>query len=395
MQYLKSLAWFLISAGLVIGLSVSPSLATLPLRPITFAAAQAIAVAPLGYDAELWGSEQTAADWRSLLAAIDHSLHYLATPQAAAAYAQYPVAPISRDRVQRSLRRFRQLVRTSPTPAALKAAVEREFTLYQAVGHDGAGTVDFTGYFEPSYPASRVRTDEYRYPLYRRPPDLESWPLPHPTRTELEGNDALQSNQGRLRGLELVWLRDRLQAFLIQVQGSARLELTDGTQMSVGYAGRTEYNYTSIGRSLIDAGKIAEADLTLPVLIDYFRQFPADLDVYLPRNQRFVFFRETYGSPPIGTLSVPVTAGRSIATDKTLMPPGALALINVALPVSQPDGTWVAETVSRYVLDQDTGGAIRGPGRVDLFMGSGAAAGDRAGLINTSGQLYYLLLKEN
>ncbi|NEQ33925.1 MAG: murein transglycosylase [Leptolyngbya sp. SIO4C5] len=381
--------------GLVIAVAGGRGLATAPLQPVAFTVAETEAIASLGYDEQLWGSEAGPGDWRSLLQAIDHSLGYLETPQAAAAYTDHPVAGITRDRVRRSLRRFRQLVRTSPTPAALQAAVEREFVLYQSVGHDGAGTVDFTGYFEPTYTASRVPTAEYRYPLYRRPPSLETWTLPHPARAALEGRDGLQGSQGPLRGLELVWLRDRLEAFLIQVQGSARLELTDGTQMTVGYAGRTEYEYTSIGRALIETGKVREEDLTLPVLLDYFRQFPAELDTYLPRNQRFVFFRETYGSPPIGTLSVPVTAGRSIATDKSLMPPGALALINVALPCRQADGTWGAAVTSRYVLDQDTGGAIRGAGRVDLFVGTGPDAGDRAGLINTPGQLYYLLLKDD
>lgn len=349
--------------------------------------------APLGYDPQLWHRSGGSGDWRSLLQAIDYSLHYLETPEAIAAYAQYPVAGVTRDRVQRSLRRFRQMVRTSSTPAALQAAIERKFTLYQASGYDAAGTVDFTGYFEPTYSASRQPTAEYRYPLYRRPP-LESWPLPHPTRAELEGSDGLQASQGLLRGLELVWLSDRLEAFLIQVQGSARLNLTDGSEMSVGYAGRTEYDYTSLGRALVTAGRVAEADLTLPILIEYFRQFPAELDTYLPLNQRFVFFRETYGSPPTGSLSVPVTAGRSIATDKTLMPPGALALINLELPIYLADDTWAVEAVSRYVLDQDTGGAIRGPGRADFFIGTGTAAGELAGRINTSGRLYYLLLNE-
>ena len=96
----------------------------------------------------------------------------------------------------------------------------------------------------------------------------------------------------------------------------------------------------------------------------------------------------------MGNLNVPVTAGRSIATDKTLMPPGALALIALDLPVAGAAGDWRPVTVNRYVLDQDTGGAILGPGRVDIFVGTGARAGQQAGRINTSGQLYYLLLRE-
>ncbi|MBT9311907.1 MltA domain-containing protein [Leptothoe kymatousa TAU-MAC 1615] len=342
----------------------------------------------LGYDAQFGQGRQ------ALLRAIDHSLDYLGTDAAAMAYEGYPLAGITRDRVRRSLVRFRQLVATSHSAQQLQTAVNQEFDFYRSVGSDGAGHVDFTGYFEPTYRASAVPTAEYRYPLYRRPGDLETWAMPHPTRAELEGTDGLQSAGGPLAGLELVWLRDRMEAFLVQVQGSARLQLTDGSVMSVGYAGRTEYAYTSIGRALIDDGIIAEADLSLPVLLEYFEQNPEALDSYLPRNDRFVFFKATGDSPPIGNLNVPVTPGRSIATDKTLMPPGALALISLDLPMVTAADTWQPVAVNRYVLDQDTGGAIQGPGRVDIFVGTGAQAGQQAGLINTSGQLYYLLLRQ-
>lgn len=340
----------------------------------------------LTQDDRLWSGRE---DRASLIRAIDHSLDYLNTPEAATAYQNYPVPGFTLDRVRRSLEQFRHLVLTSRSPEALQTAVQREFDLYQSVGNDGAGTVHFTGYFEPIHQASRVPTAEFRYPIYRLPDDFRQWPKPHPSRADLEGADGLQGDRSKLRGLEIAWLRDRLEAYLVQVQGSARLQMTDGSTLSVGYAGRTDYPYVSIGRELVEAGKIAEADLTLDAVIAYFQQNPADLDVYLPRNNRFIFFKETHGAPAIGSLRVPVTAGRSIATDKTLMPPGALALIRTELPDASGNPRWI----SRYVLDQDTGGAIRGAGRVDLFVGTGAAAGDQAGLINHDGQLYYLLLK--
>ncbi|NEQ48989.1 MAG: murein transglycosylase [Leptolyngbya sp. SIO3F4] len=342
----------------------------------------------LGYDA------QFAQDRAALLQAVDYSLEYLATDAAVAAYETYPLAWVTRERVQRSLVRFRQLVTVSHSAQQLQESVSHEFDFYRSVGNDGAGNIDFTGYFEPTYSASATPTAEYRYPLYSRPVNLDDWPLPHPTRLELEGIDGLQGVQGPLVDLELVWLRDRLEAFLVQVQGSARLQLTDGSVMSVGYAGRTEYPYVSIGRALIENGIVAEEELSLPVLIDYFDQYPEALDRYLPLNKRFVFFKATGGAPPIGNLNVPVTAGRSIATDKTLMPPGALALISLELPMPTTRDEWQSMAVNRFVLDQDTGGAIRGPGRVDIFVGTGDMAGQQAGLINTSGQLYYLLLRQ-
>ncbi len=358
---------------------------TKPLIPL---AQWPAAVSP--QDDLLWGSEAMAR--AQLMRAIDHSLQYLDTPAAQAAYQDYLIEGITRDRVRRSLIRFRALLVLSQSPADFYAAVQREFVLYEAIGQDGEGTVHFTGYFEPSFQASRVPTEDYRYPLYQRPTDLDDWELPHPTRAVLEGIDGTQAAQGPLKGLELVWLSDRLEAFLVQVQGSARLRLTDGTFMSVGYAGRTEYPYTSIGRELINDGKIPEDELTLDRLLTHFQAYPDELDDYLPRNNRFVFFRETAGGPPTGTFSFPVTAGRSIATDKALMPPGAIALITLDWPLPNPVTSSPTQPISRYVLNQDTGGAIKGPGRVDIFVGSGDAAGEQAGQINTDGHLYYLLL---
>jgi membrane-bound lytic murein transglycosylase A len=370
-----------------------PALAQAPVATPTPPANPFLPLIPANIGIDTLIDAQSVQDRVSLLRAINHSLTYLNTAAAADAYRNYPVAGITRERVQRSLIRFRQLVRQHRTPGALQRAVAQEFAVYQSVGRDGAGTVAFTGYFEPTYRASRTRTTEYSYPLYRLPTNLATWAEPHPTRLALEGADGLQGASGPLRGLELVWLRDRLEAFLVQVQGSARLQLTDGSTMSVGYAGRTNYPYRSIGRALIDDGIIAEADLSLPVLLDYFRQHPEQLNTYLPRNERFVFFQETNGAPATGSLNVPVTAGRSIATDKSLMPPGALALIHLNLPQRNANGAWAPVMTNRYVLDQDTGGAIRGAGRVDLFVGTGVAAGEQAGLINTDGQLYYLLLR--
>ncbi len=347
-----------------------------------------------------------ATDRAAILGAIDHSLAYLRTPGSVSDYQDYAVPGITHNRVRRSLQRFRTLIASSHSVAELQRAVAAEFDFYQSIGQGEAGTVAFTGYFEPTYQASLTPNETYRYPIYKRPPTLDQWSEPHPTRAQLEGADGLRSQQGPLKGLELAWLPSRLEAFLIQVQGSARLEMTDGSTFSVGYDGRTNYPYTSIGRALIDDGIISADELTLPVLMEYFERNPEALDSYIPRNNRFVFFRETNGAPATGSLGYPVTAGRSIATDKTVMPPGALALINLPLPQSNQVDSERAEVgqidagqveslrTSRLVLDQDTGGAIKGAGRVDLFVGTGTEAGEVAGLINSTGTLYYLLLKE-
>ncbi|QEI42149.1 Membrane-bound lytic murein transglycosylase A [Dolichospermum sp. UHCC 0315A] len=345
----------------------------------------------LGLDEQLWGKQ---GDKQALLSSIDNSLRYLATNKAIAIYQTYPIKGITLDRVQRSLLRFRQLVVSSQSAAELQAAVRREFVFYQSVGNDGKGTVKFTAYYEPVYTASRVRTSLYKYPLYRLPADFQNWPKPHPKRIDLEGKNGLLGDKSKLRGLEILWFSNRLDPYMVHIQGSAQIKLTNGRRTSVGYAGGTDYAWTSIGKELAKDGKLPLSGLTMPKLITYFRQHPKELSNYLPRWERFVFFAETNGTPATGSILVPVTAERSIATDKSLMPPGALALIINSFPYPTNGGKLESRLVNRFVLDQDTGSAIKGPGRVDYFMGSGELAGDRAGIAGGNGLLFYLLLKE-
>ncbi|MFB8789397.1 MAG: MltA domain-containing protein [Potamolinea sp.] len=347
----------------------------------------------LGVDEQLFNQFNQPGDKEALLKAIAHSLRYLVSNEAAKDYQGYSVPEMTREHVFRSLVRFRELVISSRSATELEAAVKREFVFYQSVGKDRRGEVLFTAYYEPIYAASRVLTPEYRYPIYRRPPNLESWPKPHPTRKQLEGIDGLQGSKGKLRGLELFWLRNRLDPYLAQIQGSALLQLTDGTQTSVGYADNTAYDYTSVGAELARDGKLPLEGMTMPIILKYFSEHPLELKKYLPRDQSFVFFQENQGGKAMGSINVPITASRSIATDKSLMPPGALALIHAPFPFKNGKDQLEHLTVSRYVLDQDTGGAIKGAGRVDYFLGTGQEAGERAGVTVSNGQLYYLLLK--
>ncbi|WP_197480221.1 murein transglycosylase A [Anabaena sp. 4-3] len=348
----------------------------------------------LGWDEQIFGSGSQRGDRQALLSSIDNSLRYLETNTAKRIYQNYPVQGITLNRVRRSLLRFRQLVVNSRSAAQLQAAVQREFAFYQSVGNDGKGTVKFTSYYQPVYQASRVRTSVYKYPVYRRPPNFDKWPKPHPTRLQLEGKNGLLGNKSKLRGLELLWFRDRLDAYLIHIQGSAQIQLPNGTRTAIGFAGATDYPWTSIGRELAKDGKLPLPGLTMPKMISFFRQQPHELNNYLPRWERFIFFQERENKQPIGSINVPVTAERSIATDKSLMPPGALALVETSLPYPAGGGRLEYRRVNRFVLDQDTGSAIKGPGRVDYFMGTGKLAGDRAGVTGGNGSLYYLLLKE-
>ncbi len=341
----------------------------------------------LGWDEQIWRSDK-----QELLQAIDYSLSYLASSSAARAYRNYPFPEITRERVLNSLQRFRQLLVAAASPVQLQAWVQQEFTFYQAIGEDGWGKVLFSAYYEPIYEASRVATPEYRYPIYRKPTNLDQWSLPHPTRAELEGEDGLKSNS-KIKGLELFWLKDRWQSYQIHLQGSAKLRLTDGSETSVNYAASTRRDYVSIGWELVQDGKLPLDTLTMPLIEDYFKQYPEEFHPYLNRDRSFVFFQETKGKPAKGSIQKSLTPERSIATDKSLMPPGALALIHTEIPEIEATGEIEMRPISHYVLDQDAGGAIKGPGRVDYFLGSGEAAGKRAGVTRSYGQLYYLLLK--
>ena len=370
--------------GLMIGLTlaqVTTSLAgDLPLRPVD--------------NTTLWTPDislANAGDRAQLIRAINQSLNYLNSSKAIKAYKDYAIPEFTRPRVQRSLQRFKQLLQTISDPNRLQQKIQQEFTFYQVIGNDAQGTVAFTAYFEPTYPASRTRTAEFIYPLYRKPKTLAN---PNPSRIAIEGIDGLLGSKSPLAGSELVWFRDRLQAYLVQVQGSAKLQLTNGSIMTINFDGNTNYDYTSIGKELVKDGIFSLTELSLPKLIDYFTSHPEKLSEYIPRNNRYVFFRETKGTSPIGSLGLPVTPYRSIATDKTLMPPGAIAVLSTTLPHRNREGNWEKVPVHHYVLDQDTGGAIKGPGRVDIFLGNGVDIQTQAGLVNDPGRLYYLLLKK-
>ena len=341
-------------------------------------------------DNQIWG--QTG-DKQNLLKAVDYSLRYLQTPKAKTAYQNYIIPEITQARVEKSLKRFRELVVNSSNPQELQEKVNKEFAFYKSIGSDGEGTILFTGYYKPVYLASRKPTAEYRYPVYRLPDDFENWSKPHPTRLELEGEDALQAGKGKLKGLELFWLKSRIDAFIAQVQGSAVLKFPDGTTTSINYAGNTDHNYVSLGKELIKDGKLEAEGITLEKVLNYLEQNPKSQNIYLPRNPRFIFFKDANNAPASGSIGAPVTPERSIATDKSLMPPGALAIIRARFPFIN-QGKIEQRLVSRYVLDQDTGGAIKSPGRVDYYIGVGKQAGDRAGSIVNKGELYYLLLKE-
>jgi membrane-bound lytic murein transglycosylase A len=207
--------------------------------------------------------------------------------------------------------------------------------------------------------------------------------VPYPTRREIEAT-------GMLRGSELVYLQSPLDAYIVQVNGSAKLNLPDGRTLYVGYAGTNGLQYTSIGRLLVANGVLKEHEVNLPAIRRYFTEHPEQLDEYVLQNDRYVFFREYDGSNwPAGSLGFRVEPMRSLATDKEIFPRGSVVLVDTTLP-----GTGqTPQPFVQLMVDQDTGGAIRAAGRADIYLGQGPHAEDLAGRQAATGRLFYLLLK--
>ena len=313
--------------------------------------------------------------------------------------------------MKETLKAFLSILK-SPDPWAQKERrIAESFDIYRATGSGIKGTVLFTGYYEPVLKASMVETVEYRYPIYRAPKDLlfinlekfrdrykgdrlvarieRGEIVPYHSREEIDGEGALKG-----RGLEIAWFSDPVDIFFLHIQGSGKICPVSGNCFQVSYALANGRPYRSIGKFLMDQGRILPGNMSSPAIKQYLRENPDELTEILHYNESYVFFR-TVKEGPVGSLDVPVTAGRSIATDQTIFPRGALAFIRTRKPVVDASGQVSAWTsFSRFVLNQDSGGAIVGPGRVDLFCGTGSEAGAVAGYMKEEGELYFLVKKK-
>jgi membrane-bound lytic murein transglycosylase A len=232
-----------------------------------------------------------------------------------------------------------------------------------------------TGYYRPLVPASRTREGEFRHPLYALPP------------ADLRGLPRAAIERGALNGTVPVvaWLDDPIEAFFIHIQGSALLALPDGGRMAVGYAGSNGRSYTSIGALLVRDGRMRREDVTMESLKRYLRDHPSERDAILHANERYIYF-QAVDEHAAGSLGVPLTGGRSVAADPAVYPPGSLLFITP--PANSPGGT--GSITPRLVFVQDRGSAITGPGRLDLYVGTGEAAGSIAGPLQQEVDVFVL-----
>ncbi|WP_417262435.1 murein transglycosylase A [Celeribacter sp.] len=242
---------------------------------------------------------------------------------------------------------------------------------------DGAEPL-FTGYFEPELRGSRFQTARYRYPIYRMPPDVVSGEA-YLARQDIS-DGALAG-----RGLEIAWVDDPVELFFLQVQGSGRIRLENGSVMRIGYGGHNGRNYRSIGQELIRRGVYDAHQVSAKVIQNWVRRNPVEGEALLNFNPSYVFFRELPRLPaekgPIGAMHRSITTMRSIAVDPKFVPLGAPVWI-------EKEG---AEPLHRLMIAQDTGSAIKGAQRADIFFGTGDLAGDQAGKIRDPGRMVVLL----
>ena len=289
-----------------------------------------------------------------------------------------------------------------PPSETVRQFFENNFQPWVVVNADGTRQGMVTGYYEPLIQGSRVSSSRYRYPVHAVPNDILSVEMSRAA-PELKGKDL----RGRLEGSKVVpywtrgeinamgnrfpatvlaWAEEPIELFFLHVQGSGQLQLPDGQRMRIGFADKNGYPYTSIGRWLVQQGELTLAQASMEGIKRWARANPSRLDELLAVNESYIFFREmpAGNSGPVGALSVPLTAGRSIAVDRKTIPLGAPVFLSTSEPLSQ-------RPLNRLMMAQDTGSAIVGAVRADYFWGFGAEAGAQAGKMRQAGQMWVLL----
>jgi len=346
-------------------------------------------------------------DVASFLMALRQSLNYLRRVPPGRRFRFGPVEVSAAAMIQ-GLDRLGQVWASLADARARTEALKRHFVLLRSVGSDGKGRVLMTGYYEPVLAARRRPKPPFVHPLYALPRDLVTIDLrrfdprlparrlvgqvrghkvvPYPERREIDFGRALEG-----RAEVLAYVADPVDAFFLHIQGSGVVVFPDGSRLRLGYAGTNGRPYRSIGRLLLQEGRLSREEMSMQAIRRYLARHPEERPRILGHNPSYVFFRPLPAEGgPLGCYGMPLTTGRSIATDRRLFPGLAPAWI-----VGQRPALGGGEVpLARMVFNQDTGGAIRGPGRLDLFFGTGKEAGELAGRMKHPGRLYFLAPRE-
>ena len=341
----------------------------------------------------------------SLRQAAEQSLAYL--DRVPKKVFSFGVRKVSAREMFLGIQRFLQLQSQYTEVIDFTEALKKEFVLYRSIGSDGEGKVLYTGYYEPVLQALKTPQEPFVYPLYALPEDLVTVNLkqfsddlpqkrligqvlkhrlvPYPDREAIDFDHAIKD-----QAEALAYLSDPVEAFFLHIQGSGQVVFSDGSRLRLGYAGTNGHPYRSIGRYLIDKGLMEYEKMSMQGIKAFLSEHPEKRRGVLSHNPSYVFFRPLSAEGgPLGCFETPLVAGRSIATDRRIFPGLALAYVSGLRPGEETDQV----TINRFVFNQDTGGAIRGPGRLDLFYGSGPEAGSLAGRTKHPGYLYFLAPK--
>jgi membrane-bound lytic murein transglycosylase A len=348
-------------------------------------------------------------DRESLTLAIRRNLEYLdrLNPETVFHYGPHD---FTIQQVRESQEVFLDLLSKGVDAGQLDKEIRKRFRVYRATGRVGDRRVLFTGYYEPIYEGSLVPDETFRYPLYRPPDDLiridlslfsEKFKgenivariegkkvLPYYSRYQIEAERVLKG-----KDLEIAWLKDPLDVAFLHIQGSGRLRLPDGKDLMVHYQASNGQPYRSIGRYMIEKGFLGREEMSMQAIRKHLTEHPGVLEEVLNYNPSYVFFRQV-DSGPLGSLDVLLTPGRSVALDSKIFPKGGLGFISCQKPLVNDQGDIIGWTkFSRFVLNQDSGGAIKGAGRADIFWGNGPYAELTAGHLQHEGDLYILIKK--
>lgn len=337
--------------------------------------------------------------------ALEHSLEYVKritkwAPDRTVSFGRERV-PLAK--VGETIEKLQALIATHPSPAEFRAALRRDFRVFRSTGGDKDGTVLFTGYYLPELRGSLEPSGVFTHPLLAPPVDTvvakaSDFPqlsgdlmgfvengrlLPLPDR------EAIRTGALDGKSAPVVWVDSVVDAFFLHIQGSGVVKLPDGSLRVVSYAGKNGHPYRAIGGELVRRGALKREEVSMQSIRTWLDAHPDEQDPVLSTNPSYVFFQ--LGDAPRGSINVPVTPGRSIATDTQIFPKGAPCFIETQRPVDASSNEW--RDFGRFVVDQDTGGAIKTAARVDIYWGSGDYAEHAAGHLKHPGRLWYLLAR--
>ncbi|OIO00620.1 MAG: transglycosylase [Elusimicrobia bacterium CG_4_10_14_0_2_um_filter_56_8] len=311
---------------------------------------------------------------------------------------------------------FIKILESSGPLQDLDRQLKEKFDIYQMAGRDSTGTVVFSSYYEPTLEASLSRTDVYKYPIYAKPDDLITVNLedfnskfkgekitgrlkngaliPYMDREEIDFEGGLEG-----KGLEIAWFKDRADIMDLHIEGSGRLALPDGRVIKANFASTNSLKFKGWLSALVEAGAMPREGISHEKGKQYLLDHPKKERGIMSANRRYTFFKLNQPADPdegpAGTYGLPLTGWRSIAVDNALVPMGTIAYLNTTMPDVDEEGKLLGRKQdSRFVFCQDTGGAIKGPGRVDFFAGNGKKARTFAFKLWDQGTLHLLVLKQ-